>query len=104
MVTNRYNFPMLADHFHVLRYGAVAGFFGRGLGGDGYFRTDGIADKNRFNKMEPVVAGEKGVLIDLGGGGADADAEYQGAVGDALPEGLRFAPSGIQVVREKSPV
>ena len=57
--------------------------------------------KNRTDKADAVVAIGEGDGIDLIGGHADADAQDERAMGDALFEFLGLDPFGIHVMGEE---
>src|SRR5215204_2080374 len=67
--------------------------------GDRHPRRDRVANEDGFDESQPVIAVREGDRIDGARGHADGDAEYQGTVGDPLPELLGLAPLRVHVVR-----
>jgi len=66
---------------------------------DGDVDANGVVEEHGFHETEAVVAVTHGAGIDGASGHADGYAEDEGAVGDALAEGLGLAPLGIHVMR-----
>src|SRR5829696_7158142 len=62
-----------------------------------------VADEDRFDKPQPVVSVAEGDRVDDLGGHSYGDRKDQGAMGDALTEGLSLDPLRIHVVRVEVP-
>ena len=93
---------MLVEYFDLFNYIAVIGTFGVvALFRDCRFDLDCIADKDRANESDAVIAIGEGDRINLVGGHADADAQNQRTVGDTLLEFLGLHPFSVHVVGEE---
>ena len=71
------------------------------LGGDGDAGADGVADEDRLDEAQPVVAIGESDRVDQGRRQPDADREDHRAMRDALAERRRLRELRIHVVREE---
>lgn len=101
MITNHHTFLLLIKHFHPLGYQAHARFLVQFLFGNRNFYFDGIPYKNRFYKTQPVVPITECHFIYKRSRHPNSYTKNQSAVCYSLFEGLRFAPFGIHMMREK---
>src|SRR5215203_1769214 len=58
-----------------------------------------VADEDRLDETQSIVAVTEGYRIDFAGCHAYSDGEYQRPMGHALAEGLGLYPLGVHVVR-----
>ena len=84
---DQHRFAVLVGYFEALYYNAVVvALWVRPFFFDGSLYLDSVADKDRPDKPEPVVAVGHGVRINIPGGQAHRHAENEGAVRDTLPD------------------
>lgn len=98
VVADEDGFSVLVFHSQPLVDDAMSGAFVVPLFDNFDVAGDGVADKDRLDEAQTVVAVGHGAGVDIGGSHADPDAEDEGTVGDSLAEGLGGAPLGVHVV------
>lgn len=101
MFANHYQFLVLVKYFHQFCYQPISRLLVIAFGFDGHGYGNGIANKNRAGKTEPLIAIGNGDLIDHLRGEADGYGKDEGAVSDPFLKGLCFAPFFIHMVGEK---
>jgi hypothetical protein len=99
MLACQHGLVALIDHLDALDHDAVIGALGVvALVFDGDPDVNRIADEDGLDEAQTVVAVGESQRINGTGRHADADAEDQRAMGDALPEVLRLTPLCIHVM------
>lgn len=102
MVSDHNGFALLVNDVEMLGHNALVGMLLMVfLIANGDYRMDGVADIDRFDKAQVVVAIRESDGIDKRGSKANSHAEGQRAVGDALTEVVLLAPIGVYVVRKE---
>ena len=105
MVGDHNGFALLVNDVEMLGHDALVGMLLMVfLIANGDYRMDGVADIDRFDKAQVVVAIGESDGIDKRGSKANSHTECQRTVGDALTKVILFAPIGIYMMRKKSPV
>ena len=102
MLADQHSLIVLVEHLNLLGHDPALGALGViALVGDCGGDADGIADEDRPDEAQPIIAVRHRAWVDRPGGHADRHAEDQRAVRDALAEILGFTPLGVHVVREE---
>src|SRR5690242_19869998 len=102
MLADQHSLIVLVEHLDLLGHYPALGTLGEiALIGDCGADADGIADKDRPDEAQPIIAIRHRARINRPGGHADRYAEDQRAVRDPLAEILRLAPLGVHMMREE---
>ena len=102
VVCNHNGFALLVNDVEMLGHDALVGMLLMVfLIANGDYRMNGVADIDRFDKAQVVIAIREGNGVDKRGGEANAHAECQRAVGDTLTKVVLLAPIGVYVVRKE---
>jgi hypothetical protein len=102
MLADQHGLVVLIEHLDLLGHDPALGplrviALVDDCGGD----ANGIADEDRPDEAQPIIAIRHRAHIDRPGGHADRYAEDQRAVRDALAEILGFTPLGVHMVWEE---
>ena len=104
MLTRQYDVAVLVNDFEQVNQHAVGGPPGIiAFVFDREADVDRVANKNRADKTDAVVAIGKRDRIDLRGRHPGTNTENQRAVGNALAKLIRLGPLGVHMVRKEVP-
>jgi hypothetical protein len=102
MLAGKHRLPALVADIDRLGHHAVRSPLGMiALVRDPRDRRDRVADMDRPDEAQPVIAIGHGMRVDRCGRQADADREDHRAVRDALADLLRAAPFRVHMMREE---
>lgn len=101
MITYHDQYVILIEYFYVFHYFSETRFFIQCSFGYRDFTANGVADKHRLYKTQPVIALGEGFGINLRGRLADGYTEDKGAMSDPLLKGLGLTPLGVHMVRKE---